>query len=428
MPYRSVSFAVPRFILWILGFAVAGPWIVVGLWIATHQPTTTTPRATDQSAAAVPPKSVSRSPIATSPDVTVCNPGPWGTLEYSRILIEPPEEFILTDYTRSEQRPWIFKGYKVDALKALFQQAGLDAAQLAYLANPEHWDIRADAIAITPGRDLVIGLSSKARTNIYNALGAFSENAPQLNPYRLRGDATDGWLDEVDVPPEAIALTRKLFYTRGVATCFSDEAIVLSTIPTPAQRVKYIKALSRKSGLVIQLHVAPNENVDSLVAYWGVGGRSKDLKPLLQSLARRPNGGTIDIVHLIPRFARLLAYTYPLPSERPIDGNHDCHWTSFNFQNELPDERFSNLAYVQQVLFDQYYPVLGEPKLGDIIMFVKADGVVLHSCVYIADDIVFTKNGPAFSVPWLLTRLADVQAFYAATGGVEVRRYRAKNL
>jgi hypothetical protein len=426
-PYRTTSLQVPRFVLWLFGLAVVAPWIVIGAWIIGHQRETSginPPTATHTNV--VTPTSTA----ATAPadDVVACKPGPWGKLEYTRILIEPPEEFILADYTRTEIRPWFFKGYSVEALDALFSGAGLEPAQHKYLADPVHREIRTDAIVITPDRDLILGLSTAARAKIYGALSAFPENISQQNPYRLRSDAVDGWLEDADLPADVIALTRKLFYQRGTATCFSDEAIVLPMLSTASQRTKYIKVLSRKTALVVQLRVGAEENVEPLVAYWGVGGRSKDLKPLLQSVARRPKGGTIDIVHLVPRFARLLVYTFPLPSERPIDANHDCHWTSFNFQNELPDERFSNLEYVHQVLFDQYYPVLGEPKLGDIIMFVRPDGVVAHSCVYIADDIVFTKNGPAFSVPWLLTRLADVQAFYAATGGVEVRRYRPKNL
>jgi hypothetical protein len=425
-PYRTTSLQVPRFVLWLFGVAVVAPWIVIGAWFLGHQH----PAEVAVSSAPQTAVTAAAPAVATAPnnDVVACEKGPWGNLEYSRILIEPPEEFILTDYTRPEIRPWVFKGYTMPSLDALFSGAGLEPAQAKYLSDPEHREIRADAIAIRPDRDLILGLSPAARAKIYGALSAFPENISQQNPYRLRSDAVDGWLEEADLPADVIALTRKLFYQRGTATCFSDESIVLPLLPTASQRAKYIKVLSRKTALVVQLRVGPGENVEPLVAYWGVGGRSKDLKPLLQSVARRPKGGVIDIVHLVPRFARLLVYTFPLPSERPIDGNHDCHWTSFNFQNDTPDERLSNLDYVHQVLFEQYYPVLGEAKLGDIIMFVRPDGVVVHSCVYIADDIVFTKNGPAFSVPWLLTRLADVQAFYAATGGVELRRYRAKNL
>ena len=360
--------------------------------------------------------------------MTLTKTGPLGIIEYFRIMLEPPEEFILSDYTNSEIRPWVFKGYSDDRLAELWKAAALDDAQLKFVSEPSRRERRADSIIFQPTNDFIVSLSADARSQIYVALSEYPENFAQYNPYRLRTSAASNWLEDSDIPADVVALTKRLFYRRGTATCFSDAAIVLPTIRDPAQRVKYIKALSRKSGLVVQLHIAPGQDVAPLVEYWGRGGRSKDLTPLLQSIARLPNGGSLDIVHLVPRFARLLAYTYPLPSERPMDANHDCHWTAFNFQNDEPDERFSNIDYVRQVLLEQYYRVMGEPLLGDLVIFVRKDGVVVHSCVYIADDIVFTKNGPAFSIPWLFASLADVQAFYAATPGVEMRRYRAKNL
>jgi hypothetical protein len=37
----------------------------------------------------------------------------------------------------------------------------------------------------------------------------------------------------------------------------------------------------------------------------------------------------------------------------------------------------------------------------------------LHSCVHIADDVVFTKNGNNPRMPWKLMHLADVKEVYA---------------
>lgn len=418
---RRVTLHLPRYATWGLGVLLLGPWLVFAAWVLSHR--STTAPATQH----VAPQHQSTVRTAFS-GATLSHPGPWGHLEYFRILIEPPEEFILSSYTQPQPHPWVFKGYTEPALAALWQSAGLTAAQLQFVSAPAHREVRTDAIVIHPDADLIIGLTPAARTTIYSALGDFSENVPQANPFRLRATLATEWLDNADVPPEALALTRKLFYPRGTALCFSDDAIVLPLIHDNAARVRYLKTLSRKAAMMVYLNVRPGEDVDKLVRYWARGGRSKDLKPLLESLARNPDGGHIDIVHLLPRFARLLAYTYPLPSDKPIDANHDCHWSSFNFQNDQPDERFSNIDYVREVLLEQYYPVPGDPTLGDIVMFVRADGVVIHSCVYIADDIVFTKNGPGYSVPWLLSPLADVQAFYASTPGIEMRRYRAKNL
>ena len=72
--------------------------------------------------------------------------------------------------------------------------------------------------------------------------------------------------------------------------------------------------------MLVQLRVKPQTDVEALATYWGQGRRSKDVRPLLQSLVRVPGGATIDIVHLLPPLPRALLYTYPLPSEKAADG------------------------------------------------------------------------------------------------------------
>jgi len=100
---------------------------------------------------------------------------------------------------------------------------------------------------------------------------------------------------------------------------------------------------------------------------------------------------------------------------------------SLNFFKDVPDERFADIDIVKQTLLKDYYPVPGELTLGDILVLIRPDGVVVHSCVYIADNIVFTKNGPSFSVPWVLASLDAVVAFYSLGPPLEIRRYRLKD-
>jgi hypothetical protein len=37
-----------------------------------------------------------------------------------------------------------------------------------------------------------------------------------------------------------------------------------------------------------------------------------------------------------------------------------------------------------------------------------------HACVYIADDVVFTKNGVNYHQPWVLMKLNDLLPRYAS--------------
>jgi hypothetical protein len=60
-------------------------------------------------------------------------------------------------------------------------------------------------------------------------------------------------------------------------------------------------------------------------------------------------------------------------------------------------------------------------------MFVEAQtGGALHSCVYLADDLVFTKNGDNLLTPWILVRISDLKQVYFSDRDGTVQAYRRK--
>jgi hypothetical protein len=378
------------------------------------------------------PEPVAQTAIAsTAPSpfggVKIGRPGPWGLLEYSRIIIEPPENFISQFSTMPRPLRWTFHGFGDDAFDSLWRKAGLTDVQRQALNAPANRERPGgDIVVIRPSEDLVLGLSETARGVIYAALAVFPENGPQNDVYRIHISGTDDWFDPDLMSPATIALVRPLLYRRGNHLVFSDQDIVLGRLGAPDERLKLIKNLSRRAALLVQLRVEHGADTDALARYWGNNRRNQDVEPLLYSLAHRPEGGTIDLIHLLPPFARALLYTYPVPSDKPEAAARDCHWTSLNFFNATPDDRFLNLDAVGDTLRRNYQPIAGEPTMGDILMLFNADGAGVHSCVYLADGVVFTKNGPGYSVPWLLSRLDDTVAFYSVNGPLRTQIYRAK--
>jgi len=129
---------------------------------------------------------------------------------------------------------------------------------------------------------------------------------------------------------------------------------------------------------------------------------------------------------LIPQFARMRLYTYPFPSEDPVVLRQDCYWTAMNFFNAVPDDRFINPAYTKQVLMADYYPVQSELTFGDVVFLFDSKGQVLHSAVYLADDVVFTKNGAHYNEPWTLMKLEDMLAYYPSDEPLRINAYRLK--
>lgn len=404
----------PRLGWCLIALVVLLPWAAV-LWLARPAPAIS---------AAPQPKSFAAPELGTPPQLG--RAGPWGQLEYSRIVIEPPEDFVPSFYTQPQPFRWVFKGMGEAELENLWQRAGLTSEQRRALSSARRLPFP-EGVVLEPDADLIVSLTPEARATIYGVLAAWPENPVQHDPFRSRRDAVDDWFETHALPDEIVNLTRRLLYPRNSNMLFSDHDIVLPKLSSAAQRVVFIKALSRKSSFLINLRVAPGADVEALTRYWGRGRRSKDVAPLLRSLAQRPGGGSIDVAHLLPPLARTLLYTYPLPSDNPVDLAHDCHWTSFNFYNDRPDERLAEMAFVERVIQNDYFQVAGEPAFGDVIILVDQQGKGVHSCIYLADDFVFTKNGAAFSVPWLLGRIETVVSFYSIGGTpLEVRRYRRR--
>lgn len=354
--------------------------------------------------------------------IITCKPGPWGEMEYSRIVIEPPDELMAVDYT-ADPTLWNFAGFDASRLEQLWLQASLNDAQLKALRDPAIQTFTKDGITVAPGDDLVLGLSPASRAIIYNRLAELPGNPLHNEPFRFRAEMLDEWFENSGVSEPVVARIKQLLYRRGNSLIFSDPKLVLPMLPTAADRVLLVKTLARKSTLLVKVRIRPDSDIEDIARYWSTGHRRKDVKPLLHSLSHHRGGMTIDVVHLLPRFARGLLYTYPT-SDTPREQSPDCHWTSMNFFNDPPDQRFDDIDYLKEVLTKAYTPVQGRPAMGDLLVMTKPNGEVIHSCIYLADEIVFTKNGRAPSIPWTLTTLPDLQAFYPVHPALEVRVFR----
>lgn len=402
----------PRYALVIFGLVAVLPWVAL-LYLGRdlmHPP-----------AAAVNPAAAPALPVFH------CQPGPWGDLQYNRIVIEPPESLIDLNEIRPRPIVWNFKGYTPDAVTTLWHGADLTPAQRQAIDTRRNWEVSADGVIIHPDTDFVLGLSPATRTRIYSVLSNFDENPDEKEPFRFRADATTEWFRNSELSEPTRALIERLLYRRGNSLLLSDTSIILATLPSSQERVRLVKTLARKSTLLVKLRVHPDTDFEALDDYWDRGRRTKDLKPLLQSLVRETDGIAIDIIHLLPRLPRSLLYTYPAVDEAGTNSFLDCHWTALNFFNLQPDEKFQHLEAVTATILNDYHLVTGRRTFGDILLFAKPDGTVIHSCVYVADEIVFTKNGSSQNSPWILMSLPDVVAYYPTDTPIDVQVYRAKD-
>ena len=149
---------------------------------------------------------------------------------------------------------------------------------------------------------------------------------------------------------------------------------------------------------------------------------------MLRSLAKIPEGTTLNVSYLLPPFARLRLYMFSPPSSDPSVEKQDCFWSALNFFNDKPDARLADKDFALEQLKTAYVETKSPRTYGDLILLLDAAGATLHACVYIADDVVFTKNGVDYLQPWVLMKIPDVLAHYQSDKPVQVITLRPKSI
>jgi hypothetical protein len=357
-----------------------------------------------------------------------CNPGPWGKLEYIPIKIETPEEFLSIQAFETTDPRWFFGNMTQEAALAFMDHSGITSSERAKLTNAK-WEQVASGAYVTPPADVVVSLQPKARQAIYTTLAQFPENSSQQDVFFFPSEDMATFFDKSGVSDETVALVKQLCYPHGKLQFFADLPLVLRKLQTYDDKRRLAKAISRRSTLLLKLKVDSDSNIDELLKYWAKAGTERDLRPMLESLIKVPGGARISLVNLMPPGPSSRLYSFAFPSMEPLE--HDnCHWTSFNFFKDPPDNSFTNATTVRKTLETEYYPVFTDPRYGDLVFLSKPNGEIIHSSVYVADNIVYTKNGGHYLSPWILMRIPDMvdafSAMYPPDVQLKVTYYRNK--
>jgi hypothetical protein len=353
---------------------------------------------------------------------------PWGELSVRDIKIRPPEEYLAFEVQHITPPAWNFDGTSVDRVRQVMLASGLTQDQVNSTLVPSKIGISGSTVSVRPDNDLVASLSPQTRAKLYHELGRNIGNEHMKFPFCYAAGEFEEAFAAEKISPAVTAMVKKLMYPRGNLQCFSDYELVLLQIQDKAEQMRLLSVLSSQSAVMAGVRIRPDTDIDKLLGYWTWPGgvRAKDVEPLLDSLKSVPDG-RIGLVYLLPQFARQRLYTFPMPS-RAGDPAMDCHWTTMNFFNDIPDDRFTDPAYTVKYLEKNYYQIANPTKYGDIILFLEGESNnPIHSAVYLCDDIVFTKNGNNMAQPWMLMHLKDLTTKYESDGPGRMLVYRNRS-
>ena len=416
----AVSSLLAHPLLLLLGILLVLPWVLVAYLLGGGAGHASRPPAAAAAASA-------------SPRVVTAKPGPWGHMEYIPMSIDLPDEFVFVPPPDHPPIRWFFQGYTKDKVIGLLRTSGLAEGQIDKLLQKASWSEETEGTSVEPGDELILDISPATREKLYTVLVEFPQNNRQIDPIWFRTGQVDERMEDSGLLPSSVELLKSLLYPHGSSLLlFADFEPAVRRLPDEHERRQFMKTVSRKETLLARVKIDADTDVESLANYWGVGGRRKDLVPFLNSLRRIEKGCKLNIVYLLPHFARDRLYNHPYTPADPAGKKQDCFWSAFNLFNETTDDRFCNMDFVGQAIKTDYYSILEPTQLGDLVFLTTHADTVVHAAAFLADDIVFTKNGESYTQPWILMHLDDMVNTYAVrhpvSGPLKVLYYRKKTL
>ncbi|MGJ8649671.1 MAG: hypothetical protein ACSHX4_04875 [Opitutaceae bacterium] len=344
--------------------------------------------------------------------------GPWGKLQYYPIILSYPKNLLAEIRLSTDQVHWHFPETDPLAIENLLNEIGFPPTigdRLWGQALKAWANVEQGGISFFPEPDLVLALTPETRAKLAEILRRSPVNERYINPIIIASVDAFSWYKDSGLDRETIELIDKLTYRWGNCLVWSDLGLVSSRLDTLEKRRTLVRATTRIRSLVLRIQVGGESDLSAISEYWSEGHKRKAVAPIFESIAGNPHVEYLDVVHLLPPVARRLLYTFPLPEDSREFGTLDCHWTAFNFfrsQSLLNNIRGNIMT---EEFYERYQSVAVDDPLryGDVIIFADpTNGDAAHSVVYIAGDIVYTKNGESMSAPWMFSRYGDILAYY----------------
>jgi len=341
---------------------------------------------------------------------------PWGRLSRIPIFLEVSRNLLDSLPIPSPQTRWSIPESESARVPGVFLDAGLSPKEVEEVTTPAKV-VRADGwIHHFPTDALVESMAPEVRAKLYAELGRHEINEFQESPVLILTDTVEEWYQRSLLKPEIVQQLSRLAYRRGNLWAFSDVSLLVSKAKDEGEVREIFKNLTRTRTYLVRIAVGPETQAETIKSYWrrtGTGFRRKDIEPIIESLKETGSEVQLDLAHLLPPMVRKYLYTYPGPEDAAQGILPDCHWTSLNYFNYDPHGYLLDSALATTKVLEDYEEATTPYEYGDILFFLDDEtGDAFHSCVYLAEDLVYTKNGRNQMTPWIISTIDDISRIY----------------
>lgn len=338
--------------------------------------------------------------------------GPWGSLREYPISIWAPEDRITKELVEPPPTTWSFPNQSRSQVHATLGSRVTEQERSSFGEKSQGRET-SGGYELRPDEGWLQRLSPNSRRLIYQFVNQFGANLKSYAHIMPEGWETI-WREVFNLSPSTIELARSLTFPHADRTWLCDRILLLHQTPS-AERIRMVQALTYRASLRLSVRCS-SDSIDRVRRYWRCDRQAARFLSV---------DGETDAMHLLPEFAKVRLYQFP--TVRASDERVDCFYSAANFLNSSPDQGFLEENYFKQAL-DTKYRRVPSPGYGDMILMAKRVGNsidAIHAAAYVANDIVFTKNGGAVTQPWMLSRISDMEAEYSFSGPVETAYFRA---
>ena len=362
---------------------------------------------------------------ARAEPVWKAKPGPWGDLEVRTVYLEAPDSILAAVAKPNSVTRWVFEQTTETAVRDTLRRCEVPAAVADRLLTPVRRVVSGNVLSLYPSVDDLTALTPVSRSLLYQELAKSAANEYQRDPVYILGGDLEDWLMDAGLSEAQKELFRKLIWKRGEAMVFSDIQALLTLAKNSDEVRSTFRAVTRVRCLLVELELPLKTDRRQFIDYWAAGQTDAPRLTFINAITQRRAPQTVDITHFLPSLLRQRAYTFP-EMELGLKGRFpDCHWTSLNFFNITPKDYYLDTRLAAAQLVENYNTVEPPYKYGDVLCFLE-NGEGLHTCVYIADDIVLTKNGDSILAPWALMQIKDVESIYRRSPATRIQGFRLK--
>jgi len=369
-------------------------------------------------------------PASTNDDTQVSGNQPWGVLESYEIPLTCPEHLLRLVDIPSSQTEWLFNQPSIEELKNHLAVKGFSEKEISYILDGciAIFD-PAIGTRLFPDDDHVRNIPLPLRVKTYRLLAENPRNRFHHRPLFMNSENVSGWFRDSGLPRSILADVAQLAYPTPTAKGYylSDVSFLLRQVHNSYDEQLVLRALMRRPTLIARLKLDATSDLVELSDYWAAGFKNKDILPLMESVVRTKQVDSLDIAHFLPPTPRRNLYSFPELSEGASGRFPDWFWTCYNFFRFTPVDIYADSPNRKAIMTREFELALPPYQFGDVLVIRNGDRAI-HGCIYIADNIVYTKNSADIYSPWILMKLNDVVAYHDMSGDTEITAHRKRVL